>query len=84
MAELCSLEEQRHSAALRVITDLTQAMRERQRKHMLNFIVELTKTVKSQLLLMDIFIYPTEITGNPQYSYILHKLLGPEAIGLLM
>ena len=63
-AELCSLEEKRHEAACKLITEHTQNFKERARKNMLNFLQELGKTVKSLLHAMDAFIYPSEITGN--------------------
>lgn len=71
-AELCSQEEERHVAALKLITDQIQVFRERVKKGMLHFMQELEKTVKSQLHAMDAFIYPSEITGIHVGWHIAH------------
>jgi hypothetical protein len=63
-AALCSREEERHKAALKLIVEQTQSSREKERKGMVHFLHELAKIVKSQLHTMDAFVYPTEITGS--------------------
>lgn len=59
---LCAAEEERHKAATKCIAEHAQSMRERARKGVLQILMELTKAAKSQLHLMDTFIYPREIT----------------------
>lgn len=60
---LSSHEEHRHTAALKVVAEDTQSMREKQKKFMFTFLSELSKTTKSLLQLMDSFIYSAEVTG---------------------
>ncbi len=64
LSQLCSQEEERHAAALKLIADHSQGMRDRAKKSTLNFMTELAKHVKVQLHLMDSFIYPSEVTGK--------------------
>lgn len=43
-------------------------MREKQKRNMINYMTEITKTVKGQFHLIDSFIFPSEIIGNKKKS----------------
>lgn len=77
MSQLCSQEEERYTAALKIIAEQAQSYKERVKKSMLGFLVELAKLVKSQLHTMDTFVYPSEITGEilrTLFTTMLHRV----------
>ncbi len=64
MAKLCSQEEERHSKVLGIIADRAQSTRDKLKKKKVGFLSELSKTVKTLMHTMDIFIYSSEVTGQ--------------------
>ena len=70
LAQLCSREDERYATQLQVIMECTETMRVQQTHQLQEFLIDLLKTVKSLLSLLDEMTFPCELTGNDMLETI--------------